>query len=61
MAEYIDRHDIAREVEFTESILEDRINLVIFTPKKQNYGSTYDMPLKAAIELRDNLNQLIGD
>ena len=61
MTNYIDRHDIAREIEFTQSYIEDCINLTIYTPKRQIKGDVWDMPIQAAIELRDNLNQLIGE
>lgn len=61
MTQYIDKHDIQRDLSFTKSDIEDRINLTMFAPKKQLKGDVWDMPIEAAKELRDNLNQLIGE
>ena len=61
MTQFVDRHDILREVEFTESSIDGRVNLIMFVPKKQLKGDVWDLPLAAAKELRDNLDKLIGE
>ena len=58
MAEFVDRNDIKRRIEFSPSVKDGWVKLTIETPAKMNYSMTWELPLNAAKELSENLQYI---
>lgn len=61
MAEYIDRFDQHRCIEFSKSYKDGWYKLTIYTPKKNTSGMTLELPIEAMQELVNNGIKVLED
>ena len=60
MTEFIDRNDFKRRIEFSPSYKEDYVKITIETPQKSTHAMTWEMPLKAAMDLQKELEVVLN-